>query len=68
MPWENEAGTSFSTLSLNNGQPVLILIGPDCGFHPAEVAYAEEVGFTTISLGPRILRVETAALAAVVLA
>ncbi|MCI5125276.1 MAG: RsmE family RNA methyltransferase, partial [Candidatus Electrothrix sp. AR5] len=43
------------------------LIGPEGGFHPSEVAYAEEVGFTTVSLGPRILRAETAALAAVVL-
>ncbi|MCW5211545.1 16S rRNA (uracil(1498)-N(3))-methyltransferase [Desulfobulbus sp. TB] len=68
MPWENEAGTSFSALRLNNGQPVLVLIGPEGGFHSSEVAYAEEVGFRTISLGPRILRAETAALAAVVLA
>lgn len=68
MPWEKEAGASFPTLELDNGQPVLVLIGPEGGFHPSEVAYAEEVGFTTISLGPRILRAETAALAAVVLA
>ncbi|CAK8722209.1 Ribosomal RNA small subunit methyltransferase E [Candidatus Electrothrix laxa] len=67
MPWENEAGTPFSALELDNGQPVLLLIGPEGGFHPSEVAYAEEVGFTTVSLGPRILRAETAALAAVVL-
>ena len=68
MPWENEAGTPFSALELDNGQPVLVLIGPEGGFHSSEVAYAEEVGFRTISLGPRILRAETAALAAVVLA
>ena len=67
MPWENEAGTHFSALDLGNGQPVLVLIGPEGGFHPAEVAYAKEAGFTTVSLGPRILRAETAALAVVVL-
>jgi 16S rRNA (uracil1498-N3)-methyltransferase len=67
MPWENETATPFSALELDNGQPVLVLIGPEGGFHPAEVTYAEEVGFRTISLGPRILRAETAALAAVVL-
>jgi 16S rRNA (uracil1498-N3)-methyltransferase len=46
----------------------LVLVGSEGDFHPSEVAYAEEVGFTTISLGPRILRAETAAFAAVVLA
>lgn len=44
------------------------MIGPEGGFHPDEVAYAEEVGFTMVSLGLRILRAETAALVAVVLA
>ncbi|MCI5208955.1 MAG: RsmE family RNA methyltransferase [Candidatus Electrothrix sp. ATG2] len=53
---------------LNNAQPILVLIGPEGGFHPDEVAYAEEIGFRTISLGPRILQAETAALVAVVLA
>ncbi|MCI5120952.1 MAG: 16S rRNA (uracil(1498)-N(3))-methyltransferase [Candidatus Electrothrix sp. AUS4] len=68
MPWENEAGRPFSALDLGNGQPVLVLVGPEGGFHPAEVAYTKEVGFKTVSLGSRILRAETAALAAVVLA
>jgi|WetSurMetagenome_2_1015567.scaffolds.fasta_scaffold41639_3 16S rRNA (uracil1498-N3)-methyltransferase len=43
---------------------VRILIGPEGGFTPGEVAQAREAGFQVMSLGPRRLRVETAALAA----
>lgn len=68
MPWENEADMPFSALDLDNGKPVLVLVGPEGGFHPDELAYAEKVGFRTVSLGPRILRAETAALTATVLA
>ncbi len=67
MPWENEVNRSFSAADLDNGQPVLLLVGPEGGFHPAEVEYARDTGFRTLSLGPRILRAETAALAAVTL-
>ena len=40
---------------------VLILIGPEGGFTADEVEQAVELGFRPIDLGPRILRVETAA-------
>ena len=43
---------------------VLILAGPEGGFAPDETAAALAAGFTPIRLGPRILRTETAALAA----
>lgn len=46
------------------GESVAILIGPEGGFEEAEVAYAKEHGFTPITLGRRILRTETAGLAA----
>ncbi|MCI5135187.1 MAG: hypothetical protein D3920_08980 [Candidatus Electrothrix sp. AW2] len=45
-----------------NGQ--LALIRPEGGFYYDEVAYAEDVGFATISLGPRILRVKKCVLQA----
>ena len=46
--------------------PALILIGPEGGFTPGERdAIRAEDGVRAISLGPRILRAETAALAAV---
>jgi 16S rRNA (uracil1498-N3)-methyltransferase len=47
---------------------VLLLIGPEGGFAPDEVAAAEAAGVTVVSLGPRVLRAETAAVAGVALA
>lgn len=47
---------------------VCILIGPEGGFSPAESANAAIAGFAAVSLGPRILRTETAALAALAIA
>ena len=38
----------------------VLLIGPEGDFSPAEYAAAVESGFAPISLGPIILRVETA--------
>ena len=46
---------------------VELLIGPEGGFSAAEAALAGEAGFEGISLGPRVLRTETAAIAALAL-
>jgi 16S rRNA (uracil1498-N3)-methyltransferase len=43
---------------------VLMLVGPAGGWEDAEVERATAAGFVTAGLGPRILRAETAALAA----
>lgn len=43
---------------------VLLLAGPEGGFAPEEVQMAKACGFTPVRLGPRVLRTETAALAA----
>lgn len=50
------------------GAPVLFLSGPEGGLSPSEDAAARTAGFVPVSLGPRVLRAETAALAALVLA
>ena len=52
--------------SLPVGSPahVSVLIGPEGGFDAAETAAALAAGFTNCRLGPRILRTETAGLAA----
>ncbi len=41
-----------------------ILIGPEGGLSESEIVVAENSGFTALSLGPRVLRTETAPLAA----
>lgn len=41
-------------------QRVLVAIGPDGGWVPFEIALLERAGFTSVSLGERILRVEVA--------
>lgn len=43
---------------------VALLIGPEGGLTDAEIAFACERGAVTVSLGPRILRTETAAVVA----
>jgi 16S rRNA (uracil1498-N3)-methyltransferase len=42
----------------------IVLVGPEGGFSQAEVTLAAEAGFQPVTLGRRILRAETAALAA----
>ena len=44
--------------------PASLVIGPEGGFSPGEVAAAEQAGMTVAGLGPRILRSESVALAA----
>ena len=48
---------------VREGDRVLALIGPEGDFTPKEVAAAAAAGAVAVSLGPRVLRSETAALA-----
>jgi 16S rRNA (uracil1498-N3)-methyltransferase len=45
-------------------QRLALLIGPEGGFEEQEIELARHSGLRVVSLGPRILRAETAALAA----
>jgi 16S rRNA (uracil1498-N3)-methyltransferase len=42
---------------------IVAAVGPEGGFTPDEIAAAERLGFERVSLGPHILRIETAAIA-----
>lgn len=46
------------------GGPLALLIGPEGGWSPSELALAEHAGCAPLALGPRVLRTETAGLAA----
>ena len=66
IPYEEELTQRFSSVlkMLDPKRPIAILIGPEGGFDQAEVAMAQEkLGAISVSLGPRILRTETAAVA-----
>lgn len=46
-------------------QSVCLLIGPEGGLSDAEISAAQAAGFNPLTLGPRVLRTETAPLAAI---
>ncbi len=66
--WEEERGGGLQAC-LGRPRPAAarILIGPEGGFSAGEVERAGAAGFVAVSLGPRRLKVETAALAALTL-
>lgn len=67
VPYENADGmkaTREVLTALEGCKNAGILIGPEGGFDPKEIDLALENGAKTVSLGKRILRTETAAIAA----
>lgn len=65
LPWEEARQTAAGIGDLGAGAAaVSLLIGPEGGVSRAEATAAIESGWRTVSLGPRILRAETAAVAA----
>ncbi len=69
--WESEKKSIDSIFSFPGKQSVkkdvnkiLIILGPEGGFTSAEIEKAKTYGFVTLGLGPRILRAETATIAA----
>lgn len=68
LPYEGEREQTLAEILRRRAyaaREVRVYIGPEGGFDPAEVDLARERGVETVTLGRRILRAETAALAAV---
>jgi len=64
---DREAGSDFAALA-ENATTIYLAVGPEGGFSPPEIELLAGSGFEIVSLGPRVLRAETAALAAATLA
>jgi len=70
IPYEEDREGSLKELLRQYGgrseagqRRIAILIGPEGGFEPSEVEEAARSGFCPVTLGPRILRTETAGMA-----
>jgi 16S rRNA (uracil1498-N3)-methyltransferase len=59
--------TEQSLTALNKPARIALLIGPEGGLSGDEIAAAEHAGFLPVALGPRVLRTETAPVAAMAL-
>lgn len=66
MCYEGQADCSLKELlTTTTASKFLIIIGPEGGFSPAEAQFCKDKGAKIVTMGPRILRTETASLAAV---
>ena len=75
LPWEEENTTALTIKTAltppnphDNPKSLALLIGPEGGLAHEEAVAAQARGWQIVSLGPRILRAETAALTSIVLA
>ena len=70
VPWEDAQGFGLKAAheAFPEARNIGIVIGPEGGMSEAEVRALEELGAKQITLGPRILRTETAAIATATMA
>lgn len=66
VAWEEERAARLDDLP-RVAAAVTVLIGPEGGLDAAEIATARAAGFTTVTLGQRVLRADTAAVVAMAL-
>lgn len=64
LAYEDETRAGLGAVLNRDAGSVLVVVGPEGGFDPAEVDALKAAGAKSFSLGPRRLRAETAAIAA----
>lgn len=68
IPWEEERETGIGSIlcdpARTGTREFVLVIGPEGGFSPGEIEAARQAGFVPVSLGERVLRVDTASVAA----
>jgi len=63
--WEGQKDQAIEEIIDANQHECHLFIGPEGGFTAQEIALLHKLGIRSISLGKRILRAETAAIAAI---
>lgn len=64
IPYTKETTTPLTTHLATNPKTIALFVGPEGGWHPNEIDQAKAANAHPITLGPRILRAETAAILA----
>ncbi|MDP4088364.1 MAG: RsmE family RNA methyltransferase, partial [Bacillota bacterium] len=67
VPYENEEGFGIKKMCSGMNKEVssaAVIIGPEGGFEESEIEELKKLGAYIVTLGPRILRTETAGLVA----
>lgn len=62
---EGETLKNIFNQAVKQFKKIILLIGPEGDFSPQEITLAKEAGFLPVTLGKQVLRVDTAAIAAV---
>lgn len=65
VPWEEQRGNGIAR-QWHGQKNVALVIGPEGGIAAEEIALMQSAGAVPVTLGPRILRTETAGLAALI--
>lgn len=62
---DHRASITLNQVSLKSNNRIIMVVGPEGGLSDEERDWLADKGFTAVAMGPRVLRTETVALAAI---